>query len=270
MVRLVSAFFAVCVVLCTTACAGEQVVADKLAVPEERQQDESLKLIKSVFEKEYRTAKTGKQKRALAEKMLDVSAGTNSDMAAKFVLLRVALDIALEIGDLEIAENTITELDNHFDIDVLEMKCSTYDSLAKSLTERASIGKYANSLKRLISDLIADDRFDEALNFLTNNKGQKGRADLLIKDGFFAGSRVRWASMTQENLLPMEFGTMSVFHAKGRRSLYGWMEKPFPLRMHRPASTRIVGSLAEQYQKATMEDSCSSDSSMSCMSIIAH
>jgi hypothetical protein len=79
-----------------------------------------LKLVTEIYEKPWKEARTSAQKTALAEKMIAAAARTEGDAAGRFVLLRVARDIAVEAGDAATALRAVDRLDADFQIDAAE------------------------------------------------------------------------------------------------------------------------------------------------------
>jgi len=91
----------------------------KMPIPSQAEQDEALALIREVFKEDYDQAKTAPQRAALARKMLDQANQPGTKPTSRFVLLRVAKDVAAEAGDVETAFEAIEQMAAGYDVDAL-------------------------------------------------------------------------------------------------------------------------------------------------------
>jgi len=99
--------------------------AEKLPVPDAAAQKEATKLVKEVFWDEYDAAKDDRQRVKLAEKMMAAASDMGDDPAGRYVLLRVARDVAAKAGDVKVALQAVDDLVGHFRTDGLAMKFET-------------------------------------------------------------------------------------------------------------------------------------------------
>jgi hypothetical protein len=104
---------------------------DKAPVPGEAAQGKALAVIGEVYEQDYKTAKTPADQAGLARKMID-QAGRTSDPAARFVLLRVARDIASQAGNAETALSAVDEIARSYDVDATAMNVDTLLKAARN------------------------------------------------------------------------------------------------------------------------------------------
>jgi len=82
-------------------------VAQELApVPSDAAQQAAVRLIEEVYGKEHAHAKTSTAKTALANKLLK-EAAESEDLTNRYVLLRVARDMATQAGDAETAVRAV-------------------------------------------------------------------------------------------------------------------------------------------------------------------
>ena len=80
------------------AVAGEP---NLLPVPDAAAQAESMKAVKEVYGDEWAAAKTDAARQALAKKLLAKGRENDKDPAARFVLLRLAKNIAVQASTTE-------------------------------------------------------------------------------------------------------------------------------------------------------------------------
>ena len=79
----------------------------KPAVPDAAARKEASSTIAEVYEKEFRQATRSEQKRTLAQKMIDDGLKTKNDPAIRHELFRMAQDIAISIGDANLAIKSV-------------------------------------------------------------------------------------------------------------------------------------------------------------------
>src|SRR5437867_3951552 len=111
---------------------------DKRApVPYAASQEKAEKLIKEIFQDEY--AKKGSaDKLALAAKLLEQANETTDDLAARFVLMREAGDLAAQGGDPVQALKAIENMGKEYAINALAMKTAALEIVEKSARSRTS------------------------------------------------------------------------------------------------------------------------------------
>ena len=103
----------------------------KLPVPDEAAQKESMSIVKDVYKTDYDKAKTPNQKLELAKKLLNEGKHTEDDISGKFVLLKVAKELATQAGDVSVALEAVDSITAAFDVDPLEFKTEAFVKLAK-------------------------------------------------------------------------------------------------------------------------------------------
>src|SRR3954464_8230351 len=85
--------------LVALASIGQAAEVAKEPVPEDAAQKQSAKIIADVYKSENAAAKTPEQKLDLAKKLFSVGLATKNDPTGKFVLIRIAKDLAAQQGD---------------------------------------------------------------------------------------------------------------------------------------------------------------------------
>ena len=182
-------------------------------IPDEAAQAPAAALIREVYERDYRTAKTSADRTALAKKLIDQAGRTVDDPVARFVLLRVARDMAVQAGDVEIAMEAVERIVQTYDVNGVAMKV---DSLlkaaagAKSLESRKSIAEHSLALVQAALD--ADDY---------------ATADRLVQTALAAASRVRDSELTKKVMAwRTEVMEASQAYAEVKKSLATLNENP--------------------------------------------
>jgi len=136
--------------------------ADKAAIPDAAAREKALKLVAEIYEKPWKEARTGAEKTALAEKMIDAAMKAQGDAAGRYVLLRVARDISVEAGDAATALRAIDLVDGGFHVDAAEMKIAAVLDAAKSAVTDAHHRAIADETFALVEAAVDKDHYDTA------------------------------------------------------------------------------------------------------------
>jgi len=134
---------------------------DRIEIPSEADQEQALATIRSLFEEQYRVAKTKEQKLNLASEMIKVSEETREDVAGKYVLLRVARDIATAQSEIDLTESSIATMESSFAVDGTELRIEAWQELLSNTT--ASDAKQKTLSKKLVTQILqfAEQRFND-------------------------------------------------------------------------------------------------------------
>ncbi len=135
---------------------------EKLPVPPDPAQQESLALVKEIHGEEWDRANTDEHRQVLAKKLLS-KALESPDPTNRFVLLRVARDVASQGGDGLTAFRSIDEMARMFQIDPVTMKASVIYSLSKKARLPAEHKSVAEQSLLLLEAAVAGDDFDTAI-----------------------------------------------------------------------------------------------------------
>jgi formylglycine-generating enzyme required for sulfatase activity len=103
----------------------------KLPVPEGPRIDEALRVAREAYQEEYAQAQTPVARRVLANKILQKGQETKDDPVARFVLLRLARDVALKAEDNALAWQAIDRLAEGYELDPWAMKAEIVVAGAK-------------------------------------------------------------------------------------------------------------------------------------------
>lgn len=156
-------------------CAGEAI--SKEPVPDAASQQSALQTIASIYKPDYESAKTPQQKQELAKKLMSVGVATTDDATGRFVLLRVARDIAAQESDIPTAFKCIEHMTESFEVDPLPMKLTVVQTAAQEANGYLEHQALADQIAPCVDDAIASDQYDIAKSFceLALKCAQEGR-----------------------------------------------------------------------------------------------
>lgn len=129
-------------------------------VPDEDAQAKGLKLIKEVYGEEYKAAEIPDQKKAFARKLLARAQEVGNDATSKYLLLKLARDVATEGGDRQTAFEAIDRMAEAFQVDAVERKCDVLTSLSKRARTAPEHHAIIRQADELMEAAVKADRFD--------------------------------------------------------------------------------------------------------------
>ena len=144
--------------ICLTSVASGQ----KLPVPSTAEEAQAMKLVKSIFQEDYENARTPEQKAALVKRLRNVAAKTKDDPAPKYALLKVARQVAIQAGNVELTESVVADMASQYRMDGLRLRQAAYKQLAASLKGHEPQSLLAQRLLALTRTFVAADQFEEA------------------------------------------------------------------------------------------------------------
>ena len=104
----------------------------KPAVPDQAAQAASMKSIQDIYRDDIKRANAPELKIELAKKLRAAALGTDNDPAARYVLFKMASDLAAAGGDLDTATDTIDKIAETFNVDPLDAKAEMLIPLSNS------------------------------------------------------------------------------------------------------------------------------------------
>jgi len=138
---------------------GSSLVAQNRApVPSDAAQQEVLKLIQEVYGEDHAQAETAAEKTALAHNLVK-EAGQSQDLTTRYVLLRVARDLATQAGDVESAWQVVEEIAKSFQVDVFRLKGAAVSQARQSASSTEQRKAIAEHSLALIDEALARDDF---------------------------------------------------------------------------------------------------------------
>ncbi|SMP75384.1 hypothetical protein SAMN06265222_11928 [Neorhodopirellula lusitana] len=160
------------VLLFTTSTWGQDARVD---VPAEKDQARVGKLVQDIYRDEYRAAKTTLQQSEIAQKVLAAGIETVDDAAGRYVMLRLAKDIAVRAGDAETAVNSVDALAASFHVDEFQLRAQTLIAVTGRLSS-SNYGATKDELLELADAAIAIDDYDAAQQLIAAASGDAKRA----------------------------------------------------------------------------------------------
>jgi hypothetical protein len=158
-----------------------------VSIPDDAAQKAALAVVADVYKPDYEKARTPAQKSELAKKLLGEGSATKDDPTSRFVLFRVARDIASQQGDLVTAFDAIGRISTEFEADGMQMQVDAATTAATTAVKALKLPKDHQAcvalLAPLIDEAIAVDRYDHAksLASLTLGAAREGRDAERIK-----------------------------------------------------------------------------------------
>lgn len=119
----------------------------RLAIPLKQDQEVAEQLIKDVFKADLAKAKTPADRLMLARKLLDKAVETQDDPVAKYLLLQMANDLAINIGAIGIILNSAEQSAITFDVDDTQL----LDSLTKAAKVARPVKPSQNDLAKIMT-----------------------------------------------------------------------------------------------------------------------
>jgi hypothetical protein len=107
----------------------EPVEPDKLPVPDVQAQIRADEEVRAALEADFREARDAQGRAELVRKLLARADGTGDDPVKRFTLLRIARELAVEVGDPQLIGRTIDETARHYRIDALQLRA---DAIAQA------------------------------------------------------------------------------------------------------------------------------------------
>ncbi len=180
-----------------------QPLATKLAVPDDAADAKATATIREVYADEYRKAKTAADRAALAAKMLQQAGQVQNDPVGRYVLLRVARDVAGQAGNLALALRVVEEMERDYQVDGTAMK-------GKILLDAAT-ARPAGSQKlpvglalSVIREMLISDDYESVNRLLRALQGtaQKNRNMVLAKRLTALGKQIQQMEKAHVEVLP--------------------------------------------------------------------
>ena len=136
-----------------------------LPVPNKAAIAEAMALVRDLFQDEFKDAKTATKKSELAKKILKSGIETEGDAGGRFVLLRLARDIAAGANDLETALKAIDQLEESFDVDALSMRVKVLEQISPKSRDLKLRKLVFDTSMGLIDEAIEQEKLDAAETF---------------------------------------------------------------------------------------------------------
>jgi hypothetical protein len=155
----------------------------KVSPPDAMAEADATKLVKDVYGGEVAAAKTADRKKALAAKILQLAKENENDPAGRYVLLRLAKNIAMQASDFPTALAAIDEIDKSFQIDPIEMKAEVLRKCATTPLTSEQHAALAQQAADICHEAVSHDSFALAIPLvdLAIGEAKKAKDDPLGK-----------------------------------------------------------------------------------------
>jgi len=117
------------------------------------------------YEGQLAKARRAAERRALAEKFLDQSARSNDPPALRWVLLRQARRLAVDLADADLVRRSVEAAASQFQIDVGPMRKDAFAEAAAAARPGAAAGQFAEACLGLLDGAVAAEDFAAALDY---------------------------------------------------------------------------------------------------------
>ncbi len=134
-------------------------------VPEPAAVAQAEALVRDVYQKEFAAGDLPSEKLELAARFYDEATKTNDNPAARFALLKLAQQLAVEAGDAELIVRAINEAGRHFEFDVAAVRRAVLLKAAENPRNSAVARSMAEACLRLTDRAEAAEQFDLAMDY---------------------------------------------------------------------------------------------------------
>ncbi|MGD0900814.1 MAG: hypothetical protein ABR915_23530 [Thermoguttaceae bacterium] len=199
---MVSAVLVLILFVVGAKSAAAQDATKKMAVPDSNAQAEAMKVVKEVYGDEWSAANTFAEKQAVAKKLLEKADESKGDPAGRFVLLRVARDIAAQAADWQTALRAIEAMADSYKVDANEMKLAVLTELASAAQRPAKHKIVAEEALKLLGQAVREDEFTVAgkLTKLAVDEAEKADAEELVIQARHQVTEVAQMTMAYEDM----------------------------------------------------------------------
>lgn len=135
-----------------------------------------MKVAQDLYRADYEKAKTAAGKLSLARKLIEQAAAKELTAAERFVLLRLAKDIAVRAENYDLAAEAVDRLADGFEIDGLAMKAETLELLARSARGQAGHKALAEQAASLAGTALEAEKLDAAAALAKLAQAEAGKA----------------------------------------------------------------------------------------------
>jgi hypothetical protein len=161
-------------------------------IPRSAARQEALELIRDVYRDEIAAAKSAAQKQVLARKLCEQGIATAQAGAEKYVLLKVARDLAAQSGDFRTSADAIDDMAKAFEVDAAALIVKAAGTAAKRTGDVAQNKAIASRLAKLLPKVMAADRLDLAKQMATiaAEAARKSRDTVLAREALEIGREI--------------------------------------------------------------------------------
>lgn len=145
---------------------AEPQAIERMPVPEADAIARAEQEIRGLFKDDFQKAHTLEDKKALADKLSGVAGQVDDDPPARYALLLIGRDLAVEAGEPDAFCRIIDEMDRHYTIDALAMKAEAVTSVWQSGRSRSDRKALTDRSVQLLDAAIQAEHFVAAERFI--------------------------------------------------------------------------------------------------------
>ncbi|MGQ9576291.1 MAG: hypothetical protein ACUVUC_13330 [Thermoguttaceae bacterium] len=135
-------------------------------IPDAAAQEKALAAVRGLYGSELDKAKSIEQRSALAGKLLAAAPKAPRGSPERFVLLKLARDLALEAGSAELALQAGQDMADQFDLDVRQLKADLLAGLSKTVRQAAQKRALSLGAVAAAEQAASADDYQTAQQFL--------------------------------------------------------------------------------------------------------
>lgn len=155
-------FFLLQLGLATLSCSC--LAQEKSKVPTDSEAEESENLAREVYGERYRNARTRQAKSELSREILD-GAQSEKDKIRRYVMLRLAKNIAVNAADIELALEATDAITNEYQVEGFQQQLETLAGICKN-AQVSSLNDLVEMAEELAEQAIREDEHAAFLKFV--------------------------------------------------------------------------------------------------------
>jgi hypothetical protein len=163
------------IVLAAAASPAED-SAGKLPVPDSTGQAEAMKLVKELYGEKNAAAKTHAQKTALPIELMQKAEETGDEWTQRYVLLKVAMNVATQAADVETAFSVVDVIAKTFKVNSIEAKAGVLTKIAKNARTSEQHAVLAGHSLAMVDQALANDNVELAARLCALALAESGLA----------------------------------------------------------------------------------------------
>ena len=142
---------------------GRHVAQDvkKSAVPDSALQKQAEKVVREVLKEDY-AKRNPVDRQVVVRKLLKQGMETRDDLAVKYVLLRDALEMAVQLGDCTTAWEAADQISKAYQLDAVKARTDLLDALDKAVRTQDQLKGLVGLYVRTVDLALSLDDYDQA------------------------------------------------------------------------------------------------------------
>jgi hypothetical protein len=181
-IRCITGILSLLCALASASAPKDDGKSTLLPIPDATAQYKSRDLIRETFRRDF-AARTTPERRALAQKLIAHAVETTDDVAARYVLLCEARDLAASSGDIASTCRAIDLLRRQYDVDEITLTTNALTSAGSLTLPSQGHAALARAAMSAVTRAVLIDDFDAAFRLmnLATSAANKSRDPELIR-----------------------------------------------------------------------------------------